>query len=73
LIGLGRLDEAATSLEKVRAIQKDHPAARWLLFGCYLGSMQYQKARHLIPAFFAVCGCASMLVYLIEDCTDPHL
>lgn len=65
LLELGRLDEAATCLEKTCAIQKDNRVARWLLFGCYLGSFQVRKAYLLFPGVFAMGGCASMLVYLM--------
>lgn len=65
LVEMRRLDEAATSLEKVCAIQKDNREAYWLLFGCYLGSLQYQKACQFFPMAFAIGGCALMLFYLM--------
>ncbi len=65
LFEVGRLGETAISLEKVCAIQKDNRAARWMLFGCYLGSLQYKKAYQFFPVAFAIGGCALMLFYLI--------
>jgi len=65
LFKLRRFDEAATSLEKARANKKDDPAVRWLLFGCYVGSLQYRKAWQLFPGAVALAVGASLLVYLI--------
>ncbi len=65
LLAEERLGEATTNLEKACEIKKNNRAAHWLLFGCYLGSLQYEKAYQLFPGVFAIGGCAALLAYLM--------
>jgi membrane protease YdiL (CAAX protease family)/Flp pilus assembly protein TadD len=65
-LALGRWDAATTNLEHACAFQKNNQAAHWLLFGCYMATMQPRKASQLFPWVFTICGCALMLAYLMS-------
>ncbi|MFZ1074018.1 MAG: CPBP family glutamic-type intramembrane protease [Verrucomicrobiia bacterium] len=64
LLAEGRLGEATTNIEKACEIKKNNGSAQRLLFVCYLGSLQYEKAYRLFPLAFAIGVCATMLFYL---------